>query len=37
MQKYFLYVFVSFFFEIKAELQVFKFEFCQVTLRWNNR
>jgi len=26
-------VFVSFFFELKGELQVLKFEFCQVKLR----
>jgi len=27
-----LYVFVSFFFALKAELQVLKFEFCQIKL-----
>jgi len=27
-------VFVSFFFELKAELQVLKFEFCQVKLEY---
>jgi len=31
--KIFLSVFVSFFFELKAELQVLKFEFYQVKLR----
>jgi len=27
-------VFVSFFYELKAELQLLKFEFCQVKLRF---
>jgi len=29
-------VFVSFFYALKAKLQVLKVEFCHVNLRWNN-
>jgi len=34
--KIFLSVFVFFFFKLKAELEVLKFEFCQVKLMQNN-
>jgi len=34
--KIFLSVFLSLFFKLKAELQVLKFEFCQVKLKLNN-
>jgi len=38
MQKYFVCICkLCFFFALKAELQVFKFEFCQIKLKWNNR
>jgi len=30
--KYFLSVFIPFFFALKAELQVLKFEFCQIKM-----
>jgi len=31
--KIFLFVFVSFLFELKAELQLLKFEFCQIMFK----
>jgi len=35
--KIIVYVFESFFFVLKTELQLFKFEFCLIKLGLNNR